>query len=317
VRSRRTARWLAVLVVLAVLALVLSPFVASTSTPLSPQEAAVAVDLGATPNGWVPVDFGDTQVSVPPSWSLNLDCPRPNGGSMILESVSGHHEGPLSQGTDCAINRSGTSVTVAPYSATATGAANETNGIQVYGSQTVLAIPALGVKVTAKGPLGSRVLRTLTHSPRAILLAPGPSPPVPSSWQRVSYDGISLDVPATWPQLSLGPFPCGGPLLFGVSEVILSSPGMSTAMCPGGPEPVTQPKDGLLLESLSLVGGRLPKPGPCIHIGALSACPTTVAYGILGLLVRVPGKVEPVGVGLGLSGDGMVARTILYSMKPG
>jgi hypothetical protein len=54
----------------------------------------------------------------------------------------------------------------------------------------------------------------------------------------------------------------------------------------------------------------------CLHIHGLTACPaTTPAYAILFLRVTVPGRKTPVLVSIGLAGNGMMARTILYSLR--
>ena len=55
----------------------------------------------------------------------------------------------------------------------------------------------------------------------------------------------------------------------------------------------------------------------CLSIHGLKVCPaTSPAYSILVLKVNVPGRSKPVIVSIGLAGSGMVARTILYSLRP-
>jgi hypothetical protein len=54
----------------------------------------------------------------------------------------------------------------------------------------------------------------------------------------------------------------------------------------------------------------------CLDLHGLTACPATApAYSILVLRVRVPGRNKPVFVSIGLAGNGMVARTILDSVR--
>jgi len=54
----------------------------------------------------------------------------------------------------------------------------------------------------------------------------------------------------------------------------------------------------------------------CLSLHGLTACPaTSPAYSILVLKVRVPGRSKPVFVSIGLTGNGMVARTILDSVR--
>jgi hypothetical protein len=54
----------------------------------------------------------------------------------------------------------------------------------------------------------------------------------------------------------------------------------------------------------------------CLSLHGLIVCPaTSPAYSILVLKVTVPGRLKPVYVSIGLAGNGMVARTILYSLR--
>ena len=55
-----------VLVALVGLALVAS----TTAAVATPRTPLPVVDTAATPKGWVPVDYGDAQVSVPASFSV-------------------------------------------------------------------------------------------------------------------------------------------------------------------------------------------------------------------------------------------------------
>jgi hypothetical protein len=56
--------------------------------------------------------------------------------------------------------------------------------------------------------------------------------------------------------------------------------------------------------------------GHCLDLHGLTACPaSSPAYSILVLKVTVPGRSKPVYVSIGLAGNGMVAKTILYSLQ--
>src|ERR1039458_7274589 len=77
------------------------------------------------------------------------------------------------------------------------------NGISVYpyptGPPRSYLVPSLGVEITVDGPLGQRVLHTLTWSPRSVVFASGSSPVVPSSWQQVTFAGLRFSAPENWP----------------------------------------------------------------------------------------------------------------------
>ncbi len=88
--------------------------------------------------------------------------------------------------------------------------------------------------------------------------------------------------------------------------------------CPYIPQTAQPPKDGVQVDS-----GLRNEPQValsflthCLKVHGLTACPaTSPAYSILVLKVTVPGRTKPVLVSIGLAGNGMVARTILYSLR--
>jgi hypothetical protein len=54
----------------------------------------------------------------------------------------------------------------------------------------------------------------------------------------------------------------------------------------------------------------------CLSVHDLTVCPaSSPAYSVLVLKVTVPGRSKPVIVSIGLAGSGIVARTILYSLR--
>jgi hypothetical protein len=82
------------------------------------------------------------------------------------------------------------------------------------------------------------------------------------------------------------------------------------------PVRVAAAPNGLLIEP----GSYRPEgtSGSCRDMNSLSVCVVTSdPYGELTLSVEVPGHVYPVVVEMGLAGTGIVARTVLYSMRPG
>jgi hypothetical protein len=168
-----------------------------------------AVDLSATPAGWVQVAFGNAQISVPSTWWVLYNSPScPTGsppGEVFVNPPPGVFHCP-------AETAPGPSTTVSfepprsPLSAVL-GYPEVINGLLVYpypaGPQSSYLVPSLSVEITVDGPLGQRVLHTLTWSPRSVVLAPGSSPAVPSSWRYVSFAGCGSSFRGTGP--SLGP----------------------------------------------------------------------------------------------------------------
>lgn len=314
-----------------------------TSTPV----VAVA---GVTPKGWVPVDYGDAQVSVPSSWSLedlvgNV-CPYSRSPGTILLGW------PAPKGS-CHYVRTRPGTTVVnfrpprPPSAWHGELPHLVNGIPTYhgdGNDWVidafsgrpnldLIAPLLGVEVVAVGPLAAAVLRTLTFSPRAVVLAKGTSPKVPQSSRRLTFGGLRFAVPSSWPvyptsQSFISCFPEWTNVFSGferpLTAVYLSTDTQGASInCPIEMSfpPAAAPTDGLRLDlrwrwpggsSPALVFSR-----QCLAIHDLRVCPSSsLDYSVLFAAVHVPGRTTPVTLMLGTAADGQVARTILYSLRP-
>jgi len=184
---------------LALAACTSSPTVSPATTRPLP-----AIELSATPAGWVPVADGDAQVSVPATWWVFYNSPPCVTGSPPGEVFVN----PLPGVFHCPAGTApGPSTTVrfgpptSPHS-TVLGQPEVINGITVYpyptGPQSSYLVPVLGVEVTVDGRLGNRVPHTLARSPRTVALASGPAPTVPSSWRSVTFAGLRFSVPAGW-----------------------------------------------------------------------------------------------------------------------
>jgi hypothetical protein len=313
--------------------------VASTTAVPPTTQPTPAVDLSATPVGWVPVAYGDAQLSVPSSWyvSYRLGCYSGNPpGVMTVD--------PILASINCGAEtfpEPRTTVSLGPATVrnedqppTALGHRMVINGISVLhdaaGSGGTYIGPSLGVEISVGGVLGQRVLHTLTRSPRAVALAKGPAPSVPSSWRSVTLGGVRLSVPASWPVQSESLFfltcfsgPAEGYSLSHASVVLDTDVAVDVHGCPAARNnapPLRSPSNGLRIDTgpafLRVQTFRFAS-GNCLDLHGLTACPATSPdYSILVLRVTEPGRSKPVFVSIGLAGDGMVARTILYSLRP-
>ena len=280
---------------------------------------AAGLSLGSstaslTPAGWVAVDFGNAQVSVPASWTISsVKC----GGAVYLVnrgndtnacSVRGVSDMVALAAASCAHESSpGCGADAKPF---------VVNGIDAYriSSENKWVVPRLDLTITLTGPLSSKVFHTVTSSPTVAVLASGRAPAIPSSWHRVSFDGISVAVPASWPSIQIDPTFVGD-RGFGESEVILDGGGLWTGIITTEQFPIFQSHSALLIERVAgQVEGKF---GPCIHVNGLSACPRTNSINSLALIVDVLHQKQPVGVEISLAGNGIVARTILYSTQAG
>jgi hypothetical protein len=149
---------------------------------------------------------------------------------------------------------------------------------------------------------------------------------VPFSWRTVSFDGISFSVPWDW-TVKRTIYAMGIGQLCSVSGVALGGTGdlvvLSTdkkfyvVACPLIGQWPQVPADGVQIDG----GPDAPSvtaSSHCLSLNALHAClagGTSYLYSILVLKVVVPGRSKPVVVSIGLAGNGMVARTILYSLR--
>ena len=300
-------------------------------TPTTASAAArplPAVDLSATPAGWVPVADADAQISVPSKWWVFYPggdwC---NGasepGSVYLATLA------LPMPT-CA-QSTPNAVFVRPIvpgdHAVESPPPHHVNGLLVWnleGSPTAQGgsylVPSLGVVVTATGPLARRVLATITRSPRTVALAAGSAPVISSSWRVLTFAGVRFSVPASWPVQRSETWKLCPPFLVAISEVTLDTDKtLEAPFCAGLLPFAIVPSNGLRVDAgAEGPTGSFSRGGKCLHLGGLTACPSsTPDYSVLFLKVTVPDRSKPVFVSIGLSGNGKVARTILYSFRGG
>ncbi len=296
-----------------------------------PPRPLSAFAFSAVATAWVPVAYGDAQVSVPSSFSVvypgeNRVCaPVTPPGALYVAPTATTQETP-----GCPTEVPSTLVSVVPTRQVPPRYANGkpilVNGVTVYlgpsdqrESSYAYYAPSLGVEVTARGPLAHRVIGTLSRSPRARALAPGIAPAVPASWQSVPFAGLRLSFPAGWPVERADTWNLCGPVQIAIGQgVTLDTDKKFLALpCPAPLAFPVTPSNGVRVDS----GGQSPtgsfsSGGGCLQSGGVTACPSsTPDYSVLLLSVTVPGRDEPVLLSIGLAGNGMVARTILYSLQ--
>jgi hypothetical protein len=308
---------------------------AYTSTVPTTTKSILAVDLSSTPTGWVPVAYGDAQVSVPASFSViypgQYPCnPFSNVGTIFL--------GPMGSPDSCVTSASGGAKTTVVYLRQQRFPSESLSGLQpimrnglrlfdasvdgIFGYYS----PLLGAVVAASGPLAPGVLDTLTPSPRLLALASGSAPKAPVSWHSLTFAGLRFLAPASWRVERTQTTPvlgniCTTPgVAFWETAVVLSTDARRILVpaCPLERPFPQQPVDGVQVDSglktEPMITLTISK--HCLSLHGLTACPaTSPAYSILVLKVTVPGRSKPIYVSIGLAGSGMVARTILYSLR--
>lgn len=325
---KRTA---VVLVALAILALAMPV----TEARASPRTEVPVVDLGATPKGWVPVDFGDAQISVPTNWfvlypnAYSCQFSPSTPGTVFLGSSS------LSRSclTSAAPSPQATVVHLVPQRFPSEYLQQSDvvvlNGLHLYGVElggvSGYYSPLLGFELVASGPMAQKVLGTFTASPRAVALSTAPMRNVSFSQRLETFAGLQFSVPRSWPVVRTRRTPglgnvCGtSGVAFWDTDVTLSTDTlpMIVPMCPvmlPYPQP---PHDAVQVDAGLRTGPEVTSSfHGCVAIRRLSVCPaTTPAYSILVLKVTVPARSDPLYVSIGLAGNGMIARTILHSLR--
>jgi hypothetical protein len=307
------------------------PAAKGSTTTAAPSGPVLVVDQAVTPKGWVPVDYGDVQVSVPASWSFDVEEALCDPGPPGVVEV-----GPVSGAPGCggapSIEPESTA-TVLPLTGPGrlSGRSTKVNGVPVIvagsgpGSAAYF-IPSLDADVNVTGSLGRRVLATLTYSPRAAVLSGEPLPTVPSSWHRVSFAGLSFATPASWPNYTtdwyrascvMPPTSYAAP-----AEVNLSTDTVLPVVPCDAPTFIRKVQtigDGVEVDEIPSRAPATPTglSTNCFHPHGLTACPyAQPAFGILYLLATGPGLAHGgVMFEVGLAGSGAVARTIIGSLR--
>jgi hypothetical protein len=308
----------------------------TTTTSTTPQVIAVSVDTAATPKSWVPVPYEKAQISVPQSWviELSVECNPTSLGfhptTQGVVFVTGQYQFSSAECQGFVDKRTlvPNTVSIGPEVGDNHSSRHSTvNGIPVYwtsSDDSGFVVPSLQVQVSTTGPLADEILHTLTQSPRSVALAAGPPPQVPSSWHRVTFGGVSLAVPIVWSVQSTALFGLGycGPytsLTSPPTVVFETGAHLESFGCPaeGISSAVSPASDGVIIDPgpYSPIRGVNSFDG-CLRVNGLQVCPASIdEFGYLILAVHVPGKNQAVAVEVGLAGNGMVARTILYSMR--
>ncbi|MGO9559946.1 MAG: hypothetical protein ACLPQS_13445 [Acidimicrobiales bacterium] len=320
----------------------------STTTQAPPSPSIQLTDTQLAPSGWVPIDYGHAQISVPATWDVMAPpaCYGDEHDDVILGAGGG--DGyclPAAMPTGA--------VQIQPYPARRRGSTPisqppvptrviHVNGLavrEIIGAGAY-DVPSLGVSLNFFGHTDRQVLDTLTRSPRAVALGRSGAPRMPASWHRITFGGLSFSVPASWAVTHTSQATLGGPPCSFLSDMttIPASATLSTAKesgpvyhCPyeGGRLHPLRPQLGLIVNAQSQATPTfVPLPSECRQQAGLRLCVNaSLNEGILevsmqrvptcGAACAPPGPAaeHPPIVELGLAGSGLVDRTILDSFR--
>ena len=204
------------------------------------------------------------------------------------------------------------------------------NGITVTrtigaGTETI-AVPAETLVVA--GPLGERVVATLTHSPRSVVLDSS-EPTPPPGWRSLSFGGLTFAVPPSW-AVQTTPLVGGCPGNLRPGSLTLSSATMvSSVGCPSGPVTAGAKAgvDAAVIDSGPQVPDA-PAGASCTDRQGLHVCVDPdpepdgsgqefgVGPGILTAQITEPGAALRAQIDIGLSADGTTALGVFDSLRP-
>lgn len=293
----------------------------SMSATVSGQPKLGAFVANVTPRGWAPVAGAKLEVSVPDRWAI-----EPQGGFVCGGGIDGwvFVGQPARQLPEC--RQVPNVVVMRPFTAVPATYRSEqpklVNGLPVllgprHGASVTYYVPSLRQEVIASGLLAGQVVSTLTRSPLTVVLAGGARPFVPDNWRRLTFAGITFFVPNNWPVQRQGwpwcSFGTGG------HEVWLmdfnSRKDLAAPNCPG---PFLTAVASAGSDGVTVATGRYaPHPGSamklCLHPHDLTACVTRMSSTELDLEIDRPGRSNAY-VNIGIAGNGITARTILYSL---
>ncbi len=206
------------------------------TTASAPSGPVLVVDQGATPKGWVPVDYGDLQVSVPAGWKVSYEAycqlPKPPGTVFVGPPAFG--------GTECpvVVGQGEPEAYLGPAAETTTDWSRQNvNGVLILKpppgdlGESDYFVPSLGLLLRLTGSEAQSLLATLTYSPRAAVLSGGSMPSVPSSWRSDTFAGLTFAAPASWPQYTPDGHGPGRPALVDTKAAAAARP--SDVSCPG------------------------------------------------------------------------------------
>ncbi|MGI9009521.1 MAG: hypothetical protein ACR2FU_25585 [Streptosporangiaceae bacterium] len=287
-------------------------------------------DTAATPRGWAPVTYGTVQISVPARWNVETRGTAFCGGNahgMVFAGLT--PDARRLRGMGCGLPANIAAMVPASGLLPPGGVRTSRmiNGLMAFpvldaGRYRGYLVPALRVRVLARGRLAARILGTLTRSPLSVVLDPGRTSVVPRGWRWHDFGGIRVAAPATW---SVRRDSWWGGCFPGIAVArtieLNRATRISAASCPFAP-----PIAGAIAARAGIVvgAGRLAvgnaRSGQKVTCrkrfgGQVCILRPGLASSVLTLLVDPgPGR-RPALVELGLAGSGAIPRAILDSIR--
>jgi hypothetical protein len=186
-------------------------------------------------------------------------------------------------------------------------------------SGTVYFDPLLGIELMAVGPLGERVVDSLAPSPRQEVLERRTTASVPQGWRTVTFAGVRVEVPASWPvsrsSLSFSCEPIDTAMSAPSLDLDTDATDNEGQSCPYIP-PVRLGSNGVRIDAGSAVApNRLPTSSQHFVEGGLQMyVDEEYPFSVLVVDIELHGRAMPVEVRIGL-GTTKTAAAILRSIR--
>ena len=319
-RRRWTASALSAVTIAAAITLPLAVLSQATrplpSAVLQPARVPLS-DTAATPSGWVPVAYGNAQISVPADWRVaSRPCGHEAPGYVVVATTS--------TSPRCRHASNVAAIEVLPPGQSQTHRrSGYINGIPVLGVRPAargyasFLAPTLHALITVRGPLANKVLGTLTRSPFSVVLGAGPHVSVPQSWRWRDFGGIQFATPARWRTIKSRVWnPCWAAIT-SPQAVKLVNATLAVYFSCSDLGPGIRPRHGVVVGAGRYVAPHGPARDGCRSLHGMRACYAMPGLGTpLELIVDVPGRHRPTVIEIGLAGNGLEARTIFDSIRP-
>lgn len=302
---------------------------------------APASGAGVTPPGFVRVDYGRASIAVPAGWKVitpgETVCPAFDDVVLLDDVQAGSGCPGMTGGPGLHSSYAGLVGLSGPPAA---GARVEVNGhpgvrlpaVAEPGSER-FAYPDLGVVLTVAGPQAAAIAGSVGWSAQHLAVHPAGPAGVPAGWKTVSYAGLDLRVPPSWPVSRVAvhqadPGVCGPPEFDGPQ--VYEGSGQISPSCPPIIPSVTAGVDGVWIRHYRGSTAQLrPTGSQPLGISGLQVVelpqPSGYAQPVLRLVVlpstsRSPGVSSTgppvaVSIDIGLGPDPSTASRILASLS--
>jgi hypothetical protein len=276
------------------------------------------------------VQVGTIQISVPSWWYVNDPyrvCGRNARGGAVFA-----FEAAILGASECDFPPNVIAITNAPPGPVPHARSVVRNGIPTQsgysddGSARVRIVRALGMQIRISGPQTDKILRTMTHSPRSVVLN-SEVDSVPRGWRQVTFGRLRFAVPGNWEVRHRSEWGgCSPNIMPNVLELNTAvTPNVRLCSFPETDARSLSAQPGMVLGAGPMVEP-LQAPNACRQRAGLRICifrqptvdrgNTKRALSLLTARISASGWPHPYRLEIGLTGSGLTPLRIFDSIRP-